>query len=464
MDKLKLKREFELQILGYMIGNPRSIPFFLQRLELDHFGKELKSVLKIITDTYNQDFNITTENLILSIKGYTPDDVMQEILSNQSYDTRKSYQDILVKKFVDLYISVETDRIFRTRLNDNRERVDGLDWLNELNEELNQLFSITERFRETKSYSENIIEFLQKIESEATLDISNSLKMKNYPSFNSACGGLRAPNLIAIAGAWKNGKTTFGLALLLDLIEQGIPCGLFSLELGEDEIYRKIIAMQTGINYDRLRDPQKLTSEDKLNLSKYCADVRDKNIPLYIETKNVTELQLKSITKQWIDQKNIKIILIDYIGYLRTALKSKSLEQREREITHYSTFLKQMSKDLDIPIIILAQLNRDGINHPDSSRLAESIGLARDCDFLFIITKGPRTLKDDNSGEERQIKANQFLIKLDSSRHTESGKQFILQLNDDGTLVENSTQYDYSYEDTKHDKFLNQINKQLEIG
>jgi replicative DNA helicase len=122
-------------------------------------------------------------------------------------------------------------------------------------------------------------------------------------------------------------------------------------------------------------------------------------------------------------------------------------------MSYHSGFLKQMAKELDIVIIVLAQLNRQGRKEPSTEYLAESIALARDCDFLFIIYN-PLEI---GIYRDQDIEYNEshFLVKLDTTRHTRFKKQFLLTMNDDSNFVETATEYNNDYlerlvEENKH--------------
>jgi len=112
-------------------------------------------------------------------------------------------------------------------------------------------------------------------------------------------------------------------------------------------------------------------------------------------------------------------------------------------MSYYSGFLKQMAKELDIVIIVLAQLNRQGRKEPSTEYLAESIALARDCDFLFIIYNPVEIgIYKDQSIDYNE---SHFLVKLDTTRHTRFKKQFLLCMNDDSNFIEIATEYNNDY-------------------
>jgi len=197
--------------------------------------------------------------------------------------------------------------------------------------------------------------------------------------------------------------------------------------------------MYVGVDYEKLRNPKSLIDSDvsklKQNAIKEFVDSK-----IYINNKLLNnENEIRAITKNWVKNYGVKIILVDYIGLIKTSQKGKSLENRERELSFISQFLKHMATELNIPIISLAQLNRQGLTNPSTENLAESIGIARDSDFIFTIYKPLTTSSKINitvDGKGIPIKENHFVVKLSDSRHTKSGDHFLLELDKCGLFRE----------------------------
>jgi replicative DNA helicase len=196
--------------------------------------------------------------------------------------------------------------------------------------------------------------------------------------------------------------------------------------------------MLSRVEYEYLRDPKKLDENSKTKISKIYHNIS--NLPLYISDKLLSENELKAKAKLWKERFGVNVICIDYLGYMRS---NKKFDTREREMSYYSGFLKQLAKELNIVVIVLAQLNRKGKQEPTTENLAESIALARDCDFLFI-TYNPLEMgikKDKNI----VFNESHFITKLDTTRHTRFKKQFLLYMNNDGNFIEIATEYDNNY-------------------
>jgi len=155
------------------------------------------------------------------------------------------------------------------------------------------------------------------------------------------------------------------------------------------------------------------------------------------------------------NREKVKVILIDYLGLIKTT--AKNIENREREISHLSNSLKILAKETETVIFVLSQLNRSGIKEASSINLAESIALARESDFLFTIYKPDveKYKKITMDGREIPINESNFIVKLDSSRHTQSGKEFLLELSESGKMREIETRYDLSY--------LNSVSEPFEL-
>lgn len=443
MNKLQIKTELEKTILSCMLNEPGSIPFIYQRVKPEDFSKANKELFEVliqldiskVSDTDMFILNLSSQK----IDNWNFNELYELKAKNTSLDSLIYH--LVLERFSDIIFSFKAEDMLRAKLAEAKDSINGLDLLTELIENFNNELSRIQNFKEDISF--NVRTIISEIEDELSSKRITSYTTTNIPSFNNATGGIMPSNLIGIAGSYKSGKTTFGLNLILDFVRQDIPCGFFSLELSEKELNRKILAMLSNVPYEKLREPKKLTDIEKQTLSKLYENYK-KNFPLHISDKRMTEIEIKNKCKYLRDRYGVKIILIDYIGYIQS---KKKFETRERELSHYSEFLKGMAKELDIPVIALAQLNRQGKQSPGTENLAESIALARDCDFLFTIFNPLEIgIKSSNGFNFNE---NNFIVKLDTSRHTKNKSSFVLELNENGNFREMVSEYDNQYLNNK---------------
>jgi len=436
----ELKNELELQILSVMLNDPHIIPNVHQIITAEDFAPENKELFTKLTELshFEDKFGLVIELSKMNIENWGIKELNELQSKGNEFSLERLYFNNVFQQLKDIRIANDLTTLLKEKITELKTDTCGLDKVIELKSELDDIVKTTENLKDDKSFSDNLPEILSSIEEEMKPNSKGSVTLTNFPSFNNSTGGLKASNLVGIAGTYKSGKTTFGLNIVLDVAKQDIPCGFFSLELSQEELNKKLLGMLSRVAYENLREPKKLDEKSKEKLSELYRD--NSKLPLYTSDKLLTEFELKNKARYWKDRFGVKVICIDYLGYMRS---HKKFDNREREMSYYSGFLKQMAKELDIVVIVLAQLNRQGRKEPSTEYLAESIALARDCDFLFIIYNPVEI----GIYRDRDIEYNEshFLVKLDTTRHTRFKKQFLLAMNDDSNFVETATEYDNDY-------------------
>lgn len=422
-----------------MLNDLKSIPVIASKLLKENFTKDNGELFQYIIE--NSRNTESSENLIILIMRNYPERVNYLLqLKEMQISINSLLGNSILESFADICFSEETENLLTHYSGRAKNEIAGLDLISDLKIDIDQKLLLAEKFREEKPFSMNDV--MNKIESEIRDGNKESIKIKSIPSITYAAGGFNPSNLIGIAGSFKSGKTTLALNLILDIVKQNIGCGLFSLELSEAEIKKKVAGMLSGVPYEFLREPKKLSDGHKKNIMK--AYNQFNKVPLYISDKLMTEQEIYNKSKFWKDRFNIKVIAVDYIGYIKAKRK---FDSREREVSHYSNFLKQLAKELNVIVIALAQLNRTGKANPTVDNLAESISLARDCDFLFLIYNpldcGIESIKTTTLNDSH------FICKMDVTRHSRNTKkQILLEMKDDGNFIEIATEY----ETNKHEK------------
>lgn len=198
-------------------------------------------------------------------------------------------------------------------------------------------------------------------------------------------GGFQKSNLIIIAGRPGMGKTTFALHGFLNACVQFGHCGLFfSLEMSDKQLMKKILANKAGLTTSQLT--KGLLSENELtalhNASKEVAIDR----MLIHDSGAMTFEMMRSKIYSMKAIKGIEFVMIDYLQLLNLQTR---LSIREQEISTVTRGLKLIAKDLDIPIIVLSQLNRGAESstdkRPDLSNLRESGAIEQDADDILFL-------------------------------------------------------------------------------
>jgi len=213
--------------------------------------------------------------------------------------------------------------------------------------------------------------------------------------------GLNKGDLIILAGRPSEGKTTFALQAIRENAKAGIPVGLISLEMSVSQLIAKIISMESGIDMERIRTAT-LTHEE-WDIYQMAKD-QVRKWPIFVEDKSgMTPSEISAIATDWKSKHGIQMLMVDYIQ-LCTGSNSKTINNREQEVSAISRNLKVTARDLGIPVLALSQLSRAmesrsaSDKRPMLSDLRESGSLEQDADVVIFIFRPEKhgILRDEN--------------------------------------------------------------------
>ncbi|MFL6743614.1 MAG: replicative DNA helicase, partial [Sphingomicrobium sp.] len=219
-------------------------------------------------------------------------------------------------------------------------------------------------------------------------------------SLNTKMGGLHKSDLTIVAGRPGMGKSALGTNMAVaaaqrflrdaeDGIEPeksaGAPVVLFSLEMSADQLATRILAEQSGITSENLRTGR-ITQHEFRDLARAAAELQ--SLPLYIDdTPGLTIAALRTRARRLKRQKGIGMIVVDYLQLLQGT--GRGNDNRVQEISEISRGLKQLAKELDVPVIGLSQLSRQveqrEDKRPQLSDLRESGSIEQDADIVLFI-------------------------------------------------------------------------------
>ncbi len=227
-----------------------------------------------------------------------------------------------------------------------------------------------------------------------------------FKDLDALTAGFQNSDLIIVAGRPSMGKTSFALNVALNAaIDAGVPTGVFSLEMSKEQIALRILCSKAKVNLKSLRTGF-LTTEDWGRLTLAVGNISD--APLYVDdTPAITTLEIRAKARRLKKEKNLSLIVVDYLQLMRSAVRSDS---REKEISDISRSLKALAKELNVPVIALSQLNRKVEDRPNKrpqlADLRESGAIEQDADVIIFI------YRDEvyNKGEDNPKKGEAEII------------------------------------------------------
>lgn len=213
--------------------------------------------------------------------------------------------------------------------------------------------------------------------------------------------GLHGGEMIVIAARPSMGKTSLAMNIAEHVVlANKIPVGVFSLEMTAESLVLRMLCSNARVNLRNIREGF-MTEADFPKLT--SAAGRMSNAPLFIDdTPALSILQLRARARRLWQQYGIKLFVVDYLQLLHSTAR-RSQENRQQEIADISSGIKALAKELDVPVIVLSQLNRElereKNRKPRLSDLRESGAIEQDADVVGLLYK-PSAEDEDAGGAE----------------------------------------------------------------
>jgi replicative DNA helicase len=236
------------------------------------------------------------------------------------------------------------------------------------------------------------------------------------PALDKMTDGLHGSEMIVIAARPSMGKT----ALAMNIAEHiALECkkavAVFSLEMSSQQLVQRLLCSRARVNLQKLRDgflhdrdfPALTSAGSILSESKMFID----------DTAGLSILELRAKARRLKSQHDIQAIFIDYIQLLRSTTR-RAQDNRQLEIAEISNGIKALAKELNIPIVVLAQLNRnpesrtgDSKGRPRLSDLRESGSIEQDADLVGLLVREEYYADNDEERKESSGKATLIIAK-----------------------------------------------------
>lgn len=214
-------------------------------------------------------------------------------------------------------------------------------------------------------------------------------------------GGFLGGQMIVIAARPACGKSALGMQMALHAaMEDAVPTLVFSVEMPNVELMVRSICKEATINLQRLRDGF-LSEHQMRDISGHAS--RISRSPLYLDdTAGLTVAQFRSRARRAKMRHGIGLIVVDYLQFMHGSGKN-ARQSREQEVSEISKAMKTTAKELGVPVIALAQLNRDADegSEPKLSNLRESGSIEQDADTVLLIHRLDKNKRKNDDDEER---------------------------------------------------------------
>ena len=298
------------------------------------------------------------------------------------------YLDIVRDKYVLRQIIAAATESVR-RAYEEQGEVDNL-----LDEVEQKIFAVGEdRYKAQQlSMKDQVMEAIETIEKLYERKGSLTGISTGFIEFDRMTSGLHPSEMIVIAARPSMGKTAFAMNVAEHVaIHEKLPVAVFSLEMSSQQLVQRMLCSRARVNLKKVRDGF-LAERDFDSLTSAASKLAEAKM-FIDDTAGLSILELKAKARRLKAQHDIRLIVVDYLQLLRSTTR-RGQDNRQIEISEISAGLKGLAKELDVPVIVVAQLNRnpenrtgDSKGRPRLSDLRESGSIEQDADLVGLLVR-----------------------------------------------------------------------------
>src|SRR5216117_2591582 len=225
--------------------------------------------------------------------------------------------------------------------------------------------------------------------------------------------GLHPAEMVVIAGRPSMGKTALAMNMAEHVaVNQRKPVAVFSLEMSSQQLVQRMLCSRARVNLQRVRDGF-LGERDFPSLTAAASKLAEAKI--YIDdSASLSILELRAKARRLKAQQDVRLLIVDYLQLLRSTSR-RAQDNRQLEISEISAGIKGLAKELKIPIIVVAQLNRQPAarsgGKPRLSDLRESGSIEQDADLVGLLVRPEIYEEDEEARAEKAGEAELIIAK-----------------------------------------------------
>ncbi len=410
--------EAEQGVLGSMLISPHeTIAECVEKINEEYFYVPAhRTIYDVLVDLWNtrQGIDLITftqvlrdRNLLDSVGGaasVTNLFTFVPTAANVQY-----YLEIVRDKYIlRQIISAATESVRRAY--EEQEEVDSL-----LDEVEQKIFDVGEdRFKgQMLSMKDHAMQAIETIEKLYERKGSITGISTGFVEFDRMTSGLHPSEMVVIAARPSMGKTALAMNIAEYVaINEKLAVGVFSLEMSSQQLVQRMLCSRARVNLQRVRDGF-LGERDFPSLTAAASKLAEARM-FIDDSASLSILELRAKARRLKAQHDVSLIIVDYLQLLRSTTR-RAQDNRQLEISEISAGLKALAKDLKIPVIVVAQLNRQPEQRtggkPRLSDLRESGSIEQDADLVGLLVRPELYEEDEEARVEKAGEAELIIAK-----------------------------------------------------
>jgi replicative DNA helicase len=268
-----------------------------------------------------------------------------------------------------------------------------------------EVYTVTER-RASEDYAplSDLMELtIDELEAIGNRDGAMAGVPTGFAELDELTNGLHAGQMVILAARPAVGKSTLGLDVARSAsIRHGLTSVIFSLEMSRTEITMRLLSAEARIPLNHMRNG-KMSDDDWNKLVRKMGEVSE--APLFIDdSPNLTMMEIRAKARRLKQRHDLRLVVVDYLQLMTSG---KKVESRQVEVSEFSRQIKLLAKELDIPVVAIAQLNRGSeqrtSKRPLLSDLRESGSLEQDADVVILLHREDMYEKESSRPGEADL-------------------------------------------------------------
>jgi replicative DNA helicase len=234
-----------------------------------------------------------------------------------------------------------------------------------------------------------------------------------FVEFDRMTSGMHGAEMIVIAARPSMGKTALVMNIAEHVaVQEKLSVGVFSLEMSSQQLVQRLLCSRARVNLQKVRDGF-LAERDFPSLTAAASKLAEAKI-FIDDSAGLSILELRAKARRLRAQHDVQLLIVDYLQLLRSTSR-RAQDNRQLEISEISAGIKGLAKELKIPIIVVAQLNRQpearSGGKPRLSDLRESGSIEQDADLVGLLVRPEIYEEDEEARAEKAGEAELIIAK-----------------------------------------------------
>ena len=398
----------EMAIIGCILKKSESIDQAIQLVKpYEFYDSRCQRIYKTLVNMYQKDIKIDEVSLISKLKS---ENILKEVggeefiveitLSSFYTPNMDQYCENVKEKALLRALITACDDIVGKSYEQKKDAKEVIEMAE------SRIFEISQKNLDNGlvRVSETMDETIKQLELLSLNDGKITGVTTGISSVDDKLSGLQSSQLILLAARPAMGKTALGLTMAWNAANAGKSVAFFSLEMSTYQLNQRLISMVSMIDLEKIITGN-LEADEWIEIINAITKIKEKEI--YVdETAGITLSELRSKCKRLKAEEGLDLIVIDY---LQLMTGEGRFDNRQQEIAQISRGLKSLSKEINCPVLSLAQLSREADNRSDHkpilSDLRESGAIEQDADVVMLLYREDYYDEDDNPNVAKVILA-----------------------------------------------------------